>query len=57
MSDPIGTIVDLVAAIEPHGYIAVSEHLLWTQYDGASNLAAYNPEHPPTWWGRFFDYL
>ncbi|MDH6125523.1 hypothetical protein [Kitasatospora sp. GP82] len=44
--------------LEALGYIAVSEHLLWTHYDGASNLAAYNPpEHPPTWWDRFFDYL
>ncbi|MFF1787062.1 hypothetical protein ACFVX9_11395 [Kitasatospora sp. NPDC058243] len=44
--------------LEALGYIAVSEHLLWTRYDGASNLAAYySPEHPPTWWIRFFDYL
>jgi hypothetical protein len=40
------------------GYIAVSEHPLWTRYDGISNLAScYSPEHPPTWWTRFFDYL
>jgi hypothetical protein len=39
-------------------YTAVSEHLLWTRYDGASDLAThYPPQHPPTWWTRFFDYL
>ncbi|MEV7924693.1 hypothetical protein [Kitasatospora sp. NPDC088779] len=44
--------------VEALGYIAVSEHLLWTRYNGTSNLAAYYPpEHPPTWWTRFFDYL
>ncbi|MFE0380004.1 hypothetical protein ACFW1M_31605 [Streptomyces inhibens] len=40
------------------GYIAISEHLLWTRYDGVSDLVSYYPpEHPPTWWTRFFDYL
>ncbi|MGW1374410.1 hypothetical protein ACWD6P_09040 [Streptomyces sp. NPDC002446] len=40
------------------GYIPVSEHLLRTRYDGASDLVSYYPpEHPPTWWMRFFDYL
>lgn len=39
-------------------YVAISEHLLWTPYDGVSGLAAqYPPEYPPTWWIRFFDYL
>jgi hypothetical protein len=40
------------------GYQAVSEHILWHGYDGASELAShYPPEQPPTWWVRFFDYL
>lgn len=44
--------------LEALRYVPISEHLLWTRYDGASNLAAYYPpEHPPTWWIRFFDYL
>ncbi|MFD8222914.1 hypothetical protein ACFV16_01895 [Streptomyces massasporeus] len=44
--------------LEALGYVTVSEHLLWTRYDGASNLAAYYPpEQPPRWWTRFFDYL
>lgn len=37
-------------------YIAVSEHLLWTAYDGVNDLAS-PTGHPPTWWNRFFDYL
>ena len=45
-------------ALEALGYIAISEHLLWTRYDGVSDLASYYPpEHPPRWWTRFFDYL
>ncbi len=44
--------------LEALGYIPISEHLLWTRYDGVSDLVAfYPPEHPPTWWTRFFDYL
>jgi hypothetical protein len=40
------------------GYIVVSEHLLWTTYDGVADLASHYPgAHPPTWWTRFFDYL
>ncbi|MFJ1709451.1 hypothetical protein [Kitasatospora sp. NPDC088346] len=41
--------------LEALGYIAVSEHLLWTRYDGDSNLGSYYG--PRTWWDRFFDYL
>ncbi|MEV7236564.1 hypothetical protein AB0N06_22015 [Streptomyces sp. NPDC051020] len=44
--------------LEALGYITISEHLLWTRYDGVSDLVSYYPpEHPPTWWTRFFDYL
>lgn len=40
------------------GYRVVSEHILWGRYDGVSDLGShYPPEHPPTWWFRFFDYL
>lgn len=40
------------------GYGVLSEHMLWTRYDGVSGLAAYCPPgHPPTWWTRFFDCL
>jgi|KBSSwiS6_1023812.scaffolds.fasta_scaffold105715_1 hypothetical protein len=40
------------------GYVAISEHLLSTRYDGVSDLGSHDsPEHPPTWWIRFFDYL
>ncbi|MFI0220411.1 hypothetical protein [Streptomyces lydicus] len=39
--------------LEALGYVAISEHLLWTRYDGVSDLVSY----PPTWWTRFFDYL
>jgi hypothetical protein len=36
----------------------IPEGLLARRYDGRSNLAAfYSPEHPPTWFIRFFDYL
>ncbi|MFG2907218.1 hypothetical protein ACGF13_19410 [Kitasatospora sp. NPDC048286] len=41
--------------LEALGYIAVSEHLLWTRYDGVSNFGSYF--EPQTWWNRFFDYL
>jgi hypothetical protein len=37
-------------------YIALSEHRLWTTYDGVSGLASPSG-HPPTWWTRYFDYL
>lgn len=44
--------------LEALGYVTISEHLLWTRYDGVSDLVSYYPpEHPPTWWTRFFDYL
>ncbi|WP_234392307.1 hypothetical protein [Streptomyces sp. WM6378] len=44
--------------LEALGYVAISEHLLWTRYDGVSDLVSYYPPgHPPTWWTRFFDYL
>ncbi|MER6015969.1 hypothetical protein [Streptomyces bluensis] len=44
--------------LEALGYTVISEHLLWTRYDGVSGLVSYYPpEHPPTWWIRFFDYL
>lgn len=44
--------------LEGLGYVPISEHLLWTRYDGVSDLVSYYlPEHPPTWWTRFFDYL
>ena len=40
------------------GYVPVSEHLLWTRYDGVSDLvSSHPPERPPTWRTRFFDYL
>ncbi|MET8701377.1 hypothetical protein ABZW10_21285 [Kitasatospora sp. NPDC004723] len=36
------------------GYITVSEHLLWTRYDGVRSLnSCFGPQ---TWWDRFFDY-
>lgn len=41
--------------LESLGYIAVSEHLLWTRYDGVSKFGSYYESQ--TWWGRFFDYL
>ncbi|MFJ4539725.1 hypothetical protein ACIP39_27725 [Streptomyces tibetensis] len=48
----------VVEELEALGYIVISEHLLWTRYDGVSDLVSYYPpEHPPTWWIRFFDYL
>ncbi|MET9183129.1 hypothetical protein ABZX88_33710 [Kitasatospora aureofaciens] len=37
------------------GYTAVSEHLLWTRYDGVSNRGTCF--EPRTWWDRFFDYI
>jgi len=44
--------------LEALGYIPISQHQLWTRYDGTSNLASYYPpENPPTWWIRFFGYL
>ncbi|MFI0967842.1 hypothetical protein ACH4S8_41750 [Streptomyces sp. NPDC021080] len=44
--------------LEALGYVAISEHLLRTRYDGVSDLVSYYPpEHPPRWWTRFFDYL
>jgi len=44
--------------LEVLGYVPISEHLLWTRYDGVSDLVSYYPpEHPPTWWTRFFDFL
>ncbi|MFK8908297.1 hypothetical protein [Streptomyces sp. YS-3] len=44
--------------LEALGYTVISEHLLWTGYDGVSDLVSYYPpEYPPTWWIRFFDYL
>ncbi|WP_018566773.1 hypothetical protein [Streptomyces sp. PsTaAH-124] len=39
--------------LESLGYTVISEHLLWTGYDGVSDLVSYYP----TWWIRFFDYL
>lgn len=41
--------------LEALGYIAVSEHLLWADYDGVSNLGT--SFEPRTWWHRFFDYV
>lgn len=44
--------------LEVLDYTVISEHLLWRRYDGVSDLvSSYPPEHPPTWWIRFFDYL
>ncbi|MFD4370085.1 hypothetical protein [Streptomyces sp. NPDC058486] len=44
--------------LEALGYTVISEHLLWTRYDGISDLVSYYPPgHHPTWWIRFFDYL
>jgi hypothetical protein len=44
--------------LEALGYIIVSEHLLWTPYDGVSDLVSYYPpDQRPSWWTRFFDYL
>ncbi|MEU8976488.1 hypothetical protein AB0D11_46360 [Streptomyces monashensis] len=44
--------------LEALDYTVISEHLLWTRYDGVSGLVSYYPpEYPPTWWTRFFDYL
>lgn len=38
------------------GYVSVSEHPLWTKYNGISGFEAlYPPERPPSWWHRFFD--
>ena len=40
------------------GYTVVSEQLLWTPYDGVSDLVSYYPpDQHPSWWIRFFDYL
>ncbi|MFD9569274.1 hypothetical protein ACFWBI_05455 [Streptomyces sp. NPDC059982] len=44
--------------LEALGYTAIPAHLLVTGYDGDSDLVSYYPpEHPPTWWIRFFAYL
>ncbi|MEU6227973.1 hypothetical protein [Streptomyces sp. NPDC047042] len=43
--------------LEALGYISVSEHLLWTPYDGVSELGPQCSKYPPRWWTRFFDYL
>jgi len=44
--------------LEALGYIIVSEHLLWTPYDGVSDLVSYYPlDQHPSWWTRYFDYL
>jgi hypothetical protein len=41
------------------GYVIVPEDLLYERYDGRSNLATYyySPQHPPTWFIRFFEDL
>ncbi|MEU9169064.1 hypothetical protein AB0D34_14885 [Streptomyces sp. NPDC048420] len=45
-------------ALETLGYVTVPQHLLWTRYDGVSELASYYPpEYPPTWRTRFFQHL
>ncbi|MBO2453423.1 hypothetical protein J4573_40465 [Actinomadura barringtoniae] len=45
-------------ALNELGYRMVPEDLLHARYDGRSPLARYYPpEHPPTWFVRFFDYL
>lgn len=44
--------------LEALGYLLVSEHPLWTKYNGISGFdALYPPDRPPAWWDRFFDYL
>ncbi|MDX2290911.1 MULTISPECIES: hypothetical protein [Streptomyces] len=44
--------------LEALGYDGISEHLLGSRYDGVSDLVSSSPpEHRPTWWTRFFDYL
>lgn len=40
--------------LEALGYTTVSEHLLWTRYNGVSKLRS---SIDRTWWDRFFDYL
>ncbi|MFF5858831.1 hypothetical protein ACFY8B_24945 [Streptomyces sp. NPDC012751] len=53
-----GDRLDVEEELEAPGYIAIPEHLLWTRYDGVSDLVSYYPpERPPTWWVRFIDYL
>jgi len=40
------------------GFTTVSEHLLQHPYDGVTSLSDFrNPDHPATWWTRFFDYI
>ncbi|MGH4034026.1 hypothetical protein ACQB60_34415 [Actinomycetota bacterium Odt1-20B] len=43
--------------LEVLGYVTLSEHLLGTRYDGVTDLSYFPPEHRPTWFTRFFDYL
>jgi hypothetical protein len=38
------------------GYTIVSEFVLWSRYDGESELWS-SPGHPPSWWDRFFSYF
>lgn len=40
------------------GYVSISERLLRRHYDGDNDFAShYPPEHPLTWWTRFFDHM
>jgi hypothetical protein len=43
--------------LEDLGYVAISQHLLETAYDGTNeSLKAAYPGREPTWWIRYFDY-
>jgi hypothetical protein len=40
------------------GYTLIPEEPFWQPYDGFGTFADRRPNRtPPTWWGRYFDYL
>lgn len=47
----------IYTALDDLGYTVVLEEPLWQPYDGDGPLRLFYPEHPPTWWIGFFDYL
>ncbi len=45
-------------ALSELGFTTVAERLLHRPYDGVTALNEFrNPDHPATWWTRFFDYV
>ncbi|MEU6222495.1 hypothetical protein [Streptomyces sp. NPDC047042] len=45
-------------ALSDLGFVTVPERLLHRPYDGVTPLSGFrNPDHPATWWTRFFDYI